>query len=178
MFTEQDDFTRSRGDQRLDRTFERDRFQFGGDGCQIGALAPRSCTRNDPLDTVPVLTVVDDLDGARFEEGGFEIVDEVIDVLDADTEADQILREIPSGADGRIDGGMAGEGEEGSVSIGETKTDLGSERTYDMRQGILIKLLTQPKLTLIPQSRVAPTIRSLKLGSSVMKLNTAPGPRA
>ena len=43
-----------------------------------------------------------------------------------------------------------------------------------MTQGMLIKLLTQPKLTLMPQRRVAATIRSLNSLSPVSKDNTAP----
>ena len=52
------------------------------------------------------------------------------------------------------------------------------ERTDDIKQGILIKLLTQPKLTLIPHNLAAPTIRSLNSLSPVSKLNTAPAPLA
>lgn len=43
---------------------------------------------------------------------------------------------------------------------------------------MLIKLLTQPKLTLIPQSLAAPTIRSLIALSPVSNESTAPGPLA
>jgi hypothetical protein len=50
--------------------------------------------------------------------------------------------------------------------------------THDIRQGMLIRLLTHPKLTLIPQSLAAPTILSLKALSRVSKLKTAPAPLA
>lgn len=50
--------------------------------------------------------------------------------------------------------------------------------THDMRHGMLIKLLTHPKLTLIPQSLAAPTILSLSSLSAVSKLRTAPAPEA
>jgi len=43
---------------------------------------------------------------------------------------------------------------------------------------MLIKEFTHPKLTLIPQSLVAPTILSLIVLSPVTKLSTAPGPSA
>jgi hypothetical protein len=47
-----------------------------------------------------------------------------------------------------------------------------------MRQGIEIRLLMQPKETLIPHSLVLPTILSLSATSPVSKLKTAPGPLA
>lgn len=52
----------------------------------------------------------------------------------------------------------------------------GGTHTHDITQGILIKLFTQPKLTLMPQRRVAPTIRSLSSLSPVSNDKTAPGP--
>ena len=53
-----------------------------------------------------------------------------------------------------------------------------ASRTYDITQGMLISELTAPNETLIPQRRVAPTIRSLIVLSPVVKLRTAPGPEA
>ena len=54
----------------------------------------------------------------------------------------------------------------------------GSMLAWLMRQGMLIRLFTQPKLTLIVQRRAASTIRSLKPTSPVSKLRTAPEPLA
>jgi hypothetical protein len=58
--------------------------------------------------------------------------------------------------------------------------ELGEMRdwTHDITQGILIRLLTHPKLTLIPHNLVPPTILSLAPTSPVVKLSTAPAPSA
>lgn len=49
-----------------------------------------------------------------------------------------------------------------------------SKETYDMAHGMLIKELTQPKLTLTDHSRAPATTRSLTSLSPVVKLKTAP----
>lgn len=51
---------------------------------------------------------------------------------------------------------------------------VGEDATYDMMHGMLIKELTQPKETEIPQRRVAPTMRSESALSPVVKESTAP----
>lgn len=57
---------------------------------------------------------------------------------------------------------------------GEVRPHEELRRTYDITQGMLIRLFTAPKLTLIPHSRVAPTIRSLSSLSPVSNDKTAP----
>lgn len=99
-----------------------------------------------------------------------EIVHQVTRVFDTDTESDQVLGQTSSGSDCGRDGGV--------TALLARSQHVNYTITYDMRQGILIKLLTAPNDTLMPQSRVPPTIRSLSALSSVTKLKTAPAPVA
>jgi hypothetical protein len=112
-----------------------------------------------------------DSDSTCFKESTLEVVKEVRRVLNANTETDKIFREAAGGASGCIDRSMA---EKGEILPHESEGYF----AHDIAQGILIKLLTHPKLTLIPHNRVAPTIASLIALSPVVKLNTAPGPSA
>lgn len=52
------------------------------------------------------------------------------------------------------------------------------DETNLMRQGMLIKLLTAPKLTEMPQILVPPVMASERATSPVSKLMTAPAPVA
>ena len=97
-----------------------------------------------------------------------EIVEQIRGVLDPDAEADQILRKTTSSPGGGVDGGVpriANVNVNGMSNLSDT---------HDITQGILIRLFTQPKLTLMPQRRVAATIRSLSSLSPVSKERTAP----
>lgn len=57
---------------------------------------------------------------------------------------------------------------------GEGEAEIEEEAAHDMTQGMLMSEFTAPKLTEIPQRRVAPTMRSLSVLSPVVKLRTAP----
>jgi hypothetical protein len=52
-------------------------------------------------------SLVDGADGAGFEQGGFEVVDQVGGVFDPDAETDQVFGEVARRADGRVDRGVA-----------------------------------------------------------------------
>lgn len=109
---------------------------------------------------------------ASFKQCAFEIVEKIRRVLNAYAETDEILGETTLGTGSWVDGCVA-------LQLSElTRRSEKIEGTYDITQGILIKEFTHPKLTLIPQSLVAPTILSLRALSPVVKLNTAPGPSA
>jgi hypothetical protein len=53
-------------------------------------------------------------------------------------------------------------------------SEVDKDDTYDMTHGMLIRELTQPKETEMPQRRVAPTMRSESALSPVAKESTAP----
>ncbi len=99
-----------------------------------------------------------------------EVINEVARVLNTDAEADKILGETTFCSNCGGDRSMT------RTPLVDLAVHDGS--THDMRQGMLIRLLTAPKDTLIPHNLVPPTIRSLNALSPVTKLNTAPAPLA
>ena len=107
-----------------------------------------------------------------FEKGMLKVIDEVHRVFDTNTQANEVLRQATFRTQSRVDRCMAS-----CVDVRET---MKVERcgTYDMTQGMLIRELTQPKETEIPQRRVAPTMRSESALSPVVKESTAPYPSA
>lgn len=62
---------------------------------------------NDPLKPrTAAHSLVDDTNRTSFEKSGFEVVNQVCGVLDADAETDEVFGEVAGGADGRIDRGV------------------------------------------------------------------------
>lgn len=77
-----------------------------------GAHAP-GAGDSHPLQIQPLATrdargLVNGPDRAGLEQGGFEVVDQVGGVFDADAEADQVFGEVSRGPDGRVDRGVTG----------------------------------------------------------------------
>jgi hypothetical protein len=113
-----------------------------------------------------------DSDCPSLEEGMLKVIDKVHRVFDTNTQANEVLGQATFRTQSRIDRCMAS-----CVDVRETmKVERCS--TYDMTQGMLIRELTQPKETEIPQRRVAPTKRSESALSPVVKESTAPYPSA
>lgn len=116
----------------------------------------------------PHIVVGSECDCTRFDQGMTEIIQQVCGVFNTDTQSNQIFGQSAS---------CASSGVNGSVPVNCASGFLPDERssdTHDITQGILMRLFTQPKLTLIPQSRVAPTMRSLSSLSPVSNDRTAP----
>ncbi len=106
-----------------------------------------------------------------------EIVQQIRGVFDANAEADQILGKSASSPGSGVDRGVPGISSRQRQRVLDQTIggwDLNLNDTHDITQGMLIKLFTQPKLTLMPQRRVAATMRSLNSLSPVSKESTAP----
>jgi hypothetical protein len=109
-----------------------------------------------------------------FDERVLQVVEEVSRVLDTDAKSDEIFWKTPSSTNSRVDGCVP---DRSSLQV-KAKPTGKMLVTYDIAHGILIKLLTHPKLTLIPHKRVPPTIFSLSALLPVTKLRTEPSPSA
>ena len=105
---------------------------------------------------------------AGRQESMTEIIQKVSGIFDTDAQTDEIFWETASGPSSWVNGSVA------TRTSRQRDIMVSLDITYDITQGILIKLLTAPKLTLIPQRRVAPTIRSLSSLSPVSNDKTAP----
>ena len=73
---------------------------------------PIPANRSRPFEAQPFSpkggrSLVDGADRAGFEQGGFEVVDQVGGVFNTDAETDQVLGEVARRANGRVDRGVA-----------------------------------------------------------------------
>ena len=108
-------------------------------------------------------------DGDRpgLEESVLKVIYEVHRVFDANTQANEVLRQATFRTQSWVNGCVA-------ICVDVRHDHSRRMCTYDMTQGMLIRELTQPKETEIPQRRVAPTMRSERALSPVEKESTAP----
>lgn len=114
-----------------DRVFskENDLARCAGHDClNLGLITPRPLARQSqplklshqpiapdrsrPFEAQPFSpkggrSLVDGADCAGFEEGGFEVVDQVGRVFDTDAEPNQVFGKVTRGADGGVDRGVA-----------------------------------------------------------------------
>jgi hypothetical protein len=69
---------------------------------------PSLTVLDDPLKPgTSAHSLVDDANRSCFEQGSLEVVDQVGRVLDTDAETDEVLGEVASGTDSRVDRGVA-----------------------------------------------------------------------
>lgn len=135
-----------------------------------GPADGRVLTVHERTDVMDLVRVGGGRNGAPLEERALEVVKQVRRVLDTNTQADKVFRQAALGTRRGIDRSMS----TNSATMKIGRTSRKRRDTYDMTQGMLMSELTAPKLTLMPQSRVAPTMRSLRVLSPVVKLSTAP----
>jgi hypothetical protein len=109
-----------------------------------------------------------DGDSPGLEESMLKVIDEVHRIFNTNTQANKVLRQATFRTQSWVNGCVAI-----CMDVRDTIT-VDRCVTYDMTQGMLIRELTQPKETEIPQRRVAPTMRSERALSPVVKESTAP----
>jgi hypothetical protein len=63
--------------------------------------------RSNPLKHLPVSRLIDNANSSSLEKRRLEVIEEVVDVFNSDTEADEVFGKVAGGADGGVDRSVA-----------------------------------------------------------------------